>query len=59
MKIGDLVKVKGDSRSNYGLGFILRVKKEPTSAYSARIMEVFFNTGVTHTITESLLEAIS
>ncbi len=57
-KPGDLVKVKGDSRSNYGLGIVLRVKKERSPVYESRILEVFIQEG-TYTISESMLEVIS
>jgi hypothetical protein len=57
MKIGDLVKVKGDSRSDYGLGIVLRVKKECSRAYESRILEVFIQEG-TYTLAERMLEVI-
>ena len=60
MKIGDMVRIKGDPpRLSYGIGIILRVKKEPTPGYNARIMEVLFTSGRTYTITEPLLEVIN
>ena len=58
MKRGDLVRVKGDPRPNYGLGIILSVKKEPSIAYRSQILEVFFAGERTYTIAESLLEVV-
>ncbi len=58
MKPGDLVRVRGDSRSDYGLGIILRVKKECSPVYESRILEVFIQEG-TYTISESMLEVIT
>ena len=59
MKIGDLVKVKGDSRIGCGLGIVLNVKKDAKFPLNSRILEVFFDNGKTYTITEPLLEAIT
>ena len=59
MKIGDMVRVKGDPRPNYGLGIILSVKREPMPAFHSRILEVFFTGERTYTIAESLLEVIN
>jgi len=58
VKPGDLVRVKGNGGSDYGLGIVLRVKKERSPVYESRILEVFIQEG-TYTLAERMLEVIT